>query len=113
MVEWRHHSLQAPPGGSLHLSLEPAEQRRVLEGFPVTDELTLDLDHAVLSLEYTSEQAGIRLPEGVVAALERLNRAFGAHGLAGQLGNDGALDRHPMRAEARSVARQLLPQIPQ
>jgi hypothetical protein len=52
------------------------------------------------------------LPEGVVDALERLNRAFGAHGPADQVWNDVALDRHPTWAEARSVARQLLPQIP-
>ena len=97
---------------ALHqLSLEPNDQRQELAGTVVTDELALDLSNAVASLSHTSEVAGVELAPELVEALERLNQSLGAPP-GDPLWDDAALDRHPVWAEARLVARSLLPNVP-
>ncbi|MBJ7452160.1 MAG: hypothetical protein JHC71_08770 [Blastococcus sp.] len=93
------------------LSLEPREQRAALAGTVVTDELTLDLRNAMESLPYACEVAGISLDMGVLASLERLTRLLDAEP-GDELWGDEALDKHPAWAEARGVAREVLPLIP-
>ncbi len=96
------------------LSLEPDEQRKSLHGMVVTDELALDLDNAVTSLAYASDQAGRTLSEGVVVALTELNQLLSAPP-EDELWDSESLDTHPSwaRARARALSRRLLPLLPQ
>ncbi|MGX5656930.1 hypothetical protein ACWKWC_19310 [Geodermatophilus nigrescens] len=93
------------------LSLEPSEQRAALAGTVVTDELALDLDNAMQALRHESELAGVSLDQEVQASLWRLNGLLDAQP-GDRLWADAALDDHPTWAEARLVARQVLPLIP-
>ena len=93
------------------LSLEPTEQRAALVGTVVTDELALDLDNAMQALRHESEMAGVTLDPEVQASLWRLNGLLDAQ-RGNRLWTDAALDDHPTWAEARIVARQVLPLIP-
>lgn len=94
------------------LSLEPSEQRMALEGSAITDELALDLDNAVASLQHASEAAGKVLDPDVLEAVRALNAAFGMHGPEDEMWVDAALDRHAVWAQARKTARALLPRLP-
>ncbi len=94
------------------LSLEPDEQRKALAGMAVTDELALDLENAVLSLNHAAEEAGVALPDEVKAAVTSLHERLNAPPDA-DLWDNEALDRHPVWAEARAEARRLLPLLPQ
>ena len=94
-----------------NLSLEPDEQRRALAGMVVTDELALDLDNAVTSLRHAQETAGIELAGNLVTGAQRLCALLDAPP-GDALWADGALDTHPTWAEARLLARDLLPLLP-
>jgi hypothetical protein len=76
-----------------------------------TGELALDLDNAMRSLPYASELAGVSLDGKVEASLERLSRLFDAEPAA-EIWDDKALDTHRTWAEARALARELLPLVP-
>lgn len=93
------------------LSLEPDEQRRQLAGAVVTDELALDLDNAVSSLAHTASMGAPPLSDEVTVELHRLNALIDAPP-EDSLWEDAALDRHATWAEARTVARRLLPLLP-
>jgi hypothetical protein len=95
----------------IQLSLEPQAQRRVLAGSVVTDELALDLDHALLSLPHESQRTGITLDDTLLAALRDLNNQLDAPP-DDPLWDDEALDTHPTWHAARGTARQLLSQLP-
>jgi hypothetical protein len=97
---------------ALHqLSLEPNDQRQELARTVVTDELALDLSDAVASLSHASEVAGVELAAELIEAVERLNQSLGAPP-GDPFWDDAALDRHPIWAEARLVARSLLRNLP-
>jgi hypothetical protein len=83
------------------LAMEPEAQRAALVGAVVTDELALDLDHAVRSLP----QAAVA--PAVLAELRKLNRGFDVPP-GDALWNDASLDTHPVWAAARETARRLL-----
>jgi hypothetical protein len=93
------------------LSLEPDEQRRHLAGTAVTDELALDLDNAVSSLAHAASRGGPPLSEEVSQEVQRLNTLTNVPP-EDSLWDDEALDRHATWAEARVVARRLLPLLP-
>lgn len=93
------------------LSVDAQEQRNVLAGSVVTDELALDLDNAVLSLQYESQRTGIVLDDALVTALHDLLRRLDAPP-GDQLWDDESLDTHPTWAAARRTARELLSQLP-
>jgi hypothetical protein len=93
------------------LSLEPNEQRRHLAGTVVTDELALDLDNAVSSLAHVAPTGDPPLSEEVSQEVQRLN-ALTKVPPEDSLWDDEALDRHATWAEARAVARVLLPLLP-
>jgi hypothetical protein len=93
------------------LGLGPEEQRRVLAGSAVTDELALDLDHAVLSLAFESERSGVVLPHRLLSELRELNDLLDAPP-ADSLWDDDSLETHPTWAQAREQARRLLSQLP-
>lgn len=93
------------------LSLEPDEQRLELKGMAVTDELALDLDNAIASLEYEQESSGLRIADDVLAGVQLLNALVEAPP-DDALWQDESLDRHPAWAAARRVARELLPLLP-
>jgi hypothetical protein len=76
-----------------------------------TGELALDLDNAMQSLPYATEMAGVSLDEEVQTSLERLTRLFDAEP-TDELWDEAALDTHPTWAEARALAREVLPLIP-
>jgi hypothetical protein len=82
-----------------------------LAGTVVTDELMLDYVNAIESLPNASEVAGVSLDEKVQASLERLNRLLDAEP-GDKFWDDQALDTHPAWAEARVLAREVLPLIP-
>ncbi len=84
----------------------------MLAGTVVTDELALDLDHAVLSLTHAEEEAGVALSDEVRAAVTSLLERLDALPEA-DLWRDEALDRHPVWAEARVAAGRLLSLLPQ
>lgn len=94
-----------------NLSLEPDEQRRELSGTVVTDELALDLDNAVRSLDEAQRTAGIALADGLLTELRRLNALLDAPP-GDEFWSDVALDRHRGWAEAREIARALLALVP-
>jgi len=94
------------------LSLEPEAQRKALPGTVVTDELALDLNNAVQSIQHAKDEAGFALPAEIVSAVVSLNETLSAPPNT-DLWERGALDRHPAWAQARTIARQLLPLIPQ
>ena len=94
------------------LSLEPIEQREALKGMAVTDELALDLDNAVASMQYASEAAGRTLDADVLEAVRSLNATLGEHGPDDSLWDDAALDLDTIWAQARETARALLPRLP-
>ena len=79
-------------GALWNLSLEPEEQRRELSGTVVTDELALDLDNAVASLEHAQRTADVALSEEVLDAVRRLNETLAAP-QGDALWNEDALDR--------------------
>ena len=93
------------------LSLEPDEQRRHLAGAVVTDELALDLDNAVSSLAYAASMGAPPLSDEVTVQLHRLTALIDAPP-GDPLWENAALDTHATWAEARIVARQLLPLLP-
>ncbi|GAA5021337.1 hypothetical protein [Actinopolymorpha pittospori] len=95
----------------IQLALDPQQQRQVLAGTVVTDELVLDLDNAVASLEHESQRTGITLDEALLSALRELNDLLGAQS-SDELWDDESLDTHPTWAHARQKARELLPQLP-
>ncbi|WP_142158249.1 hypothetical protein [Cellulomonas sp. SLBN-39] len=94
-----------------NLALPPERQRQALAGTVVPDELALDLDNAVRSLDDAMERAGIQLAPAVVAAVEELNDSLAAPP-ADDLWNDVALAQHPAWIAARRRAAELLAQIP-
>jgi len=93
------------------LALPPELQRQVLAGTVVTDELALDLDNAVGSLNYEMDRTGITLTSTILTDLRRLNEALTAPP-ADVLWDDASLDRHPVWAAARQTASALLTQLP-
>lgn len=93
------------------LGLGPEQQRQALAGFAVTDELALDLDHAVLSLAFESERSGVVLPSQLLSELRELNDLLDAPP-SDSLWDDDFLDTHPIWAQARDQARRLLSQLP-
>jgi hypothetical protein len=95
----------------IQLALDPQQQRQVLAGTVVTDELVLDLDNAVDSLEHESQRTGIALDEALLSALRELNDRLTALS-SDELWDDQSLDTHPTWAHARQTARDLLPQLP-
>lgn len=112
----RHHAGVSNPFRLLreslwNLSLEPADQRSELNGTAVTDELALDLANAVESLERTQQAAGTRPGEDLLAEVRRLNALLAAQP-DDAMWEDDSLDRHPTWAEARRLARSLLPLVP-
>lgn len=94
-----------------NLALRPDEQREALAGSVVTDELALDLDNAVGSLEYEMDRTGIRFHAELLADLKRLNEAFAAPP-ADPLWDDASLDHHPTWTTARDTAARLLGGLP-
>jgi hypothetical protein len=93
------------------LSLDPQAQRNALAGSVVTDELALDLDHALQSLRYESQRTGIVLDDALCTELRDLNNQLAAPP-GDPLWNDESLDTHPTWAAARRTARQLLSRLP-
>lgn len=93
------------------LSLDPRAQREALAGCVVTDELALDLDHAVSSVPHESQRTGITLDSALQAALRDLNSLLDAPP-SDPLWDDESLDAHPTWAAARRTAGQLLFQLP-
>lgn len=94
------------------LSLEPDEQRAALAGSAVTDELALDFANAVESIGYQASIAGVDLAPAVLEAVRDLNGMLGAAPPGDWLWTEEALDRHPLWAEARTVARTVLSELP-
>lgn len=94
-----------------HLSLEPDEQRAALADTVVTDELALDLNSAMSSLQYAMERAEVQLGDDLLSNLLRLDRLLSASP-DDSLWDQEALDRHPTWAEARTLARVMLPLLP-
>jgi hypothetical protein len=92
------------------LSLDPRAQRSALAGSVVTDELALDLDNALLSLQYESERTGIVLDNALVTALRDLGSSLDVPP-GDPLWDDESIDTHPTWAAARRIARQLLPKV--
>ena len=95
----------------IQLALDPQQQRQVLAGTAVTDELVLDLDNALGSLEDESQRTGITLDKALLTALRELNDCLAAPS-SDELWDDQSLDTHPTWAHARQKARELLPQLP-
>ena len=93
------------------LAREPDEQRAALAGTVVTDELALCLDDALRPLTPTSGPTEVDLDQNVHASLERLSRLLEAEP-GDQLWDVTALDTHPIWAEARTLAREILLAIP-
>ncbi|MDQ1250157.1 MAG: hypothetical protein QG597_4536 [Actinomycetota bacterium] len=93
-----------------NLSLPPDRQRQELTGTVVTDELALDLDYAVSSLNYEMDRTGVRLDPALLAALSTLNDSLTAPPTDEFW--DAALDDHPVWATARATAAALLAQVP-
>ena len=88
------------------LSLNAEQQRTVLAGTVVTDELALDLDNAVKSLRFASAQAGVVLSPEFLSALSSIEALFAA-APGDPLWDDESLDHHEAWASARAQARQL------
>ena len=93
------------------LALDPDQQRRALAGTAVTDELALDLDNAVTSLNHEMQRTGIDLDPELLTALTRLNDTLAAPP-ADSLWDEDSLDIHPVWAAARETAYALLTQLP-
>jgi hypothetical protein len=93
------------------LSLDAPAQREVLAGTVVTDELALDLDHALVSLPYEIERTGITLDSALLTALQDLLSSLEAPP-EDPLWDDEFLDTHPTWAAARRTAHQLLSRLP-
>ncbi|GAB2594249.1 hypothetical protein [Microlunatus antarcticus] len=94
------------------LVLPAAEQRRLFAGAVVTDELVLDLDNAVVSIDPRVEAAGVELDPGVRSALKALNDALTAPS-DDPFWRDEALDAHPAWLLARAWATDLLARLPE
>lgn len=98
-------------GALTNLALPPERQQQVLAGAAVPDELALDLDNAVRSLDDAMERAGVQLAPTVVAAVEQLNDSLAAPP-ADDLWADAALAQHPVWIAARQRAAELLALMP-
>jgi hypothetical protein len=94
-------------GALTQLALEPQQQREVLAGCRVADELALDLDHAVRSLDYELERSGQHVDAEVKATLVELNDTLTAPPFD-ELWDAASLDTHPVWAQARLTARMVL-----
>ena len=89
---------------ALHrLAMDADAQRQALAGSVVTEELALDLDHAV-------QTVGGSVGPAVLGELQQLNSSFDAPP-GDPLWRDAALDTHPVWAAARDTARRLLDQL--
>lgn len=94
-----------------NLALPPERQRQTHAGTAVPDELALDLDTALRSLDGAMERAGVQLAPAVVAAVEQLNDSLAAPPADG-LWDDAALAQHPAWISARQRAAELLTLMP-
>lgn len=103
-------SFRLPREALANLALPAERQRQALAGTAVTDELALDLDNAVLSLNHEMDRTGVRLPPVLIAALQEFNNALSAPP-EDSLWDDASLDGHPIWASARVTAIELLDQL--
>ncbi len=93
------------------LSLEADQQRRLLDGAVVTDELALDLDNAVASLAARAEAEQLHIDSSLLAEVAALNRRLDVPP-TDPLWDDDSLDTHPTWAAIRVAARALLTRLP-
>ena len=95
-----------------HLALPAVEQRRMFAGGVVTDELVLDLENAVVSIDARVEAAGVELDPGLRSALRALYDALTAPP-DDPFWRDEALGTHPAWLLARAWATDLLTRLPE
>jgi hypothetical protein len=93
------------------LALPAEQQRERLAGMLVTDELALDLDHAVSSLGAAMDQAGVRLGPEVVTDSAAIMSLISA-APTDPIWNDESLDTDPRWIQARLASAALFHRIP-
>jgi hypothetical protein len=93
------------------LGLPAEQQRQRLAGMLVTDELALDLDHALTSVEAAMDEAGQRLDAEVIAAVTTLMSLISAPP-GDPIWDEKSLDIDSRWIRARVESAALLSRIP-